>query len=179
MRTDLSKYDISWYKPGNKLFILLWYFVNIIFFQNKLLPFYSIKIFLLKFFGAEVGNGVVIKPGVNIKYPWKLKIGDHVWIGEDVWIDNLDYVYIGNNVCISQGAMLLCGNHHYKKTTFDLIIGEITIEDGVWIAARSIVTNNITCKEHSILLTNSVATNNLDAYTIYRGNPAISIKKRK
>ena len=136
MRTDLSKYNISWYKPGNKLFIILWYFVNIIFFQNKLIPFNSIKIFLLKFFGAKLGEGVIIKPGVNIKYPWNLKIGDFVWIGEDVWIDNLAHVYIGNNVCISQGAMLLCGNHHYKKSTFDLIIGEITIKDGVWIAAR-------------------------------------------
>jgi len=179
LRTDLSKYNISWYKPGNKLFIILWYFVNIIFFQNKLIPFNSIKIFLLKFFGAKLGEGVIIKPGVNIKYPWNLKIGDFVWIGEDVWIDNLAHVYIGNNVCISQGAMLLCGNHHYKKSTFDLIIGEITIKDGVWIAARSIVTNNITCKEHSVLLTNSVATNNLEPYNIYRGNPAKSIKKRK
>ena len=178
MRTDLSKYDISWYKPGGKLRIVLWYFINIIFFQNKLIPFNLFKIFLLKLFGAEVGNRVVIKPGVNIKYPWKLKIGNHVWIGEDVWIDNLDNVYIGNNVCLSQGAMLLCGNHHYKKNTFDLIIGEIIIEDGVWIAAKSIVTNNIICKDHSILLTNSVATNNLEANTIYRGNPAVSIKKR-
>ena len=75
MRTDLSKYNISWYKPGNKLFIILWYYVNIIF-QNKLIPFNSIKIFLLKFFGAKLGEGVIIKPGVNIKYPWNLKIGD-------------------------------------------------------------------------------------------------------
>ena len=174
----MSKYDISWYKPGGKLRVVLWYFVNIIFFHNKLMPFNLFKIFLLKLFGAEVGDRVVIKPGVNIKYPWKLKIGNHVWIGEDVWIDNLDNVYIGNNVCLSQGAMLLCGNHHYKKNTFDLIIGEIIIEDGVWIAAKSIVTNNIICKDHSILLTNSVATNNLEANTIYRGNPAVSIKKR-
>ena len=81
---------------------------------------------------------MVIKPSVNIKYPWRLTIGSFVWIGEGVWIDNLENVVIGDNVCISQGAMLLCGNHNYKKTTFDLIVGSITLEDGVWVGAQSV-----------------------------------------
>ncbi|MDZ7624210.1 MAG: hypothetical protein U5J96_07185 [Ignavibacteriaceae bacterium] len=87
----------------------------------------SFKIFALRFFGAKVGKGVIIKPCVNIKYPWFLEIGDNVWIGEEVWIDNLGKVKIGNNVCLSQGALLLCGNHNYKKETFDLIVGDITL----------------------------------------------------
>jgi putative colanic acid biosynthesis acetyltransferase WcaF len=37
-----------------------------------------------------------------------------------VWIDNLDDVSIADNVCISQGALLLSGNHNYKKQIFDL-----------------------------------------------------------
>ena len=57
---------------------------------------------------------------MNIKYPWFLAIGDHTWIGEKVWIDNLAEVAIGANCCVSQGAMLLCGNHNYKKSTFEL-----------------------------------------------------------
>src|SRR5947207_2715325 len=76
----------------------LWYFVNIIFFKNPFNIISASKVFLLKLFGAELGKGVVIKPSVNIKYPWKLKIADNSWVGEEVWIDNLSDVIIGANV---------------------------------------------------------------------------------
>ena len=66
-------------------------------------------------FGAKIGKGVIIRPGVSVKYPWKLQIGDNTWIGENVWIDNLSNIIIGKNVCVSQGAMLLSGNHNYKN----------------------------------------------------------------
>jgi len=120
----------------------------------------------------------VIKPGVNIKYPWKLQVGDNCWIGERAWIDNLDNVIIGNNCCLSQGALLLCGNHHYGKTTFDLITRPIVIEDGVWIGAQSTVTGGVTCSSHSVLAAGSVASTDMEPYGIYRGNPAVKVKER-
>ena len=97
---------------------------------------------------------------------------------KNVWIDNLDNVSIGNKCCISQGAMLLCDNHNYKKTTFDLIIGKIILEDGVWIGAQSVVFHNVTCKTLAILATNPVATTYFKQYTIYQENPAREIRKR-
>ena len=105
-------------------------------------------------------------------------IGNDVWIGEEVWIDNLAKVQIGNNVCISQGAMLLCGNHNFSKSNFDLITGTIILEDGVWIGAKSIVGPNVVCHSHSVLGVSSVASKDLEAYSIYRGNPALLIKER-
>lgn len=176
--TELSKFNNTWYKPGSSLKVFLWYFTNILFFQNPLNPISSLKVFLLRLFGAKIGKGVLIKPSVNIKYPWKLVIGDYSWIGENVWIDNLAPVTIGSHVCISQGALLLTGNHNYKKSTFDLIIGEITLKDGVWIGAKSVVCPQVTCYSHSILTVNSVATHNLQSYTIYQGNPALPIRER-
>lgn len=179
-KTNLNKFNNQWYHPGaSKLKMLLWYYTNIFFFTSRWLPDSGFKVFLLRLFGAKVGAGVVIKPAVNIKYPWRLTIGSFVWIGEGVWIDNLENVVIGDNVCISQGAMLLCGNHNYKKTTFDLIVGSITLEDGVWVGAQSVVCPGVQCKSHSLLTVNSVATQNLDAYTIYQGNPAKAIRKRE
>jgi len=115
---------------------------------------------------------------VNIKYPWKLKIGDHCWIGEKVWIDNLDEVTIGNHVCISQGAFLICGNHNYKSSTFDLQVKPITLESGSWIGAKSIVGPGVTVANHAVLSLGSIATKDLEAYGIYRGNPAVKIKTR-
>lgn len=179
MKTDLSKFNNSDYKSGaNTLVRALWYFVNIIFFKNAYNPFSKLKVVLLKMFGAKVGTGTNIKPSVNIKYPWRLKIGNYVWIGENVWIDNLDDVEIGDNCCISQGAMLLCGNHNYKLETFDLITGKIILEEGVWIGAKSVICPGVTCFSHSVLTVNSVATKDLEKYSIFQGNPAVKIKER-
>lgn len=180
-QVDLSIFNNDWYAPqigASTLKQICWYFVNVLCFINPLFIFSGVKVQLLKAFGATIGNGVVIKPAVNIKYPWKLTIGDHSWIGERVWIDNLAEVIIGQHVCLSQGAMLLTGNHNYKKTTFDLIIGKIHLEDGVWIGAKSVVTPNITCHTHAVLAVQSVANKNLEPYTIYQGNPAQPRKKR-
>ena len=179
MKTDLSKFNNNWYNPGSKLKMVAWYFTNALLFNNTLFPINSTKIKLLRLFGAKVGQGVLIKPSVNIKYPWLLEIGNNVWIGEGVWIDNLAKVTIGDNVCISQGAMLLCGNHDYKKSTFDLIIGEILLEEGVWIGAKTVVCPGVTCKPHSILTVGSVASKDLEPYSIYKGNPAVFVKNRE
>ena len=177
-KTNLLRYNNSWYQPGGAIKRVLWYFANVIFFICPLNPSSGIKKIILKMFGAKIGGGVVIKPGVNIKYPWKLSIGENSWIGEKVWIDNLDEVSIGKNCCMSQGAILLCGNHNYKKETFDLMIGPIHIEDGVWIGAGAMLTPNTLCKTHAVLTVQSVGSGILEAYSIYRGNPAVKIKDR-
>jgi len=157
---------------------VLWYPVNVLFLQCRLNPFSGLKIFMLRLFGAKVGKGVVIKPGVSVKYPWKLTVGNHCWIGEGVWIDNLGLVTLGDNVCLSQGAMLLCGNHNYRKTTFDLMVGDISLENGVWIGAKGVVGPGVTCRSHAVLSVASVATGDLEPYSIYQGNPAVKVKGR-
>lgn len=176
-----EQYNNDWYKKeigasGFKQFI--WYFTNVLFFINPLNPGSGIKRVLLRTFGARIGKGVVLKPSINIKYPWKLSIGDFSWIGEKVWIDNLGQVDIGRNVCISQGAILLTGNHDYRKQGFDLMIGRIVLEDGVWIGAQAMVCPGVVCASHAVLAARSVATQNLSAYQIYQGNPASVVKER-
>lgn len=151
---------------------------SVLFFNNGLAVFIVLKCRLLRMFGAKIGRSVIIKPSVNIKCPWFLSIGDNVWIGEKVWIDNLAHVIIGDNVCISQRALLLTGNHNYKKTTFDLTLSSVILEDGVWIGANSTVCPGVTCMSHAMLTAGSVAAKNLEAYFIYRGNPAEKIKQR-
>ena len=157
----------------------LWYFVNVFFFKNPLNIFSGVKVFLLKSFGAKMGKGIVIKPSVNIKYPWKLSVGDFTWIGEGVWIDNLSVINIGNSVTISQGALILTGSHDHTKESFDFISLPVTLEDGVWIGAKAVVYGGVICFSHCILGINAVAESNLSAYTIYKGNPAIAVMKRQ
>lgn len=157
---------------------MLWLSVNALFLINPLSVISRVKVFWLRVFGAKVGKGVLIKPGVHIKFPWKLTIGNHCWIGEKVWIDNLAEVIIQDHVCISQGALLLCGNHNYKKTTFDLIAQPIVLEEGVWIGAKAVVCPGVVCHSHAVLAVGSVATKDLEAYSIYQGNPAVKVRER-
>lgn len=179
LKVALNSYSNSWYSPGaNSVKLFLWYYSNAMLFKSALLPSNLIKVFILRLFGAKIGARVTIKPCVNIKYPWFLKIGNDVWIGENVWIDNLTMVEVSDNVCISQGAMLLTGNHNYSKTTFDLIVKGIVLEEGVWIGAKSIVCPGVKCCNHSVLSALSVATQDMSANVIYQGNPAVQVRKR-
>ena len=173
-KTDLATYNNAPFKPGgNTLKRLLWYYLNAVFLKTSLLPLNGVKSFLLRLFGASIGKNVTIKPGVNVKYPWHLTIGNNTWIGENVWIDCLVPVIIGNNVCISQGAVLLSGNHNYKTTSFKLVVSGFNLEDGVWIGAGAMITPGITAASHAVLTAGSIATKNLEAYSVYQGNPAV------
>ncbi|MCP9769937.1 colanic acid biosynthesis acetyltransferase WcaF [Lacihabitans sp. LS3-19] len=176
---NLKKFDNSWYKPGSIFKRFTWHVISSIFINSNLPVPIKIKIFILRLFGAEVGHNVTIKPSVNIKYPWFLKIKDNVWIGEKVWIDNFVEVVLHENVCISQNALLLTGNHNYKSELFDLMPGKIILEKGAWIGAKSVVCPGVKVKSHAILTVGSVATKDLDEYKIYQGNPAIFVRNRE
>ena len=176
-RTDLSTFDNSHYDPGGKWIRGLWFLMNAIFLRSPL-PGSFWKRSLLRLFGAKVGKGVVIKPRVNIKYPWFLAIGEHAWIGEEAWIDNLGTVSIGPHSCISQGALLICGNHDHRSPSFDLLVQGITLEEGVWIGARAIVGPGVRAGSHAFLTMGSVTAEDLSPYGIYRGDPAEYIRER-
>lgn len=134
-------------------------------------------VFLLRLFGAKIGKQVRIKPGIHIKYPWKLVIGDYSWLA-DCYIENLDMVNIGTNCCISQQAVLITGNHNYTKVGFDLLTSPILLEEGVWIGASAKVCPGVTLHSHAVLTMGSVASKKLEAFGIYQGNPATKVKDR-
>jgi len=156
----------------------LWLIIsNYIFLTNIPFP-NSIKVYILKLFGAKIGKNTVIKPFVKIKFPWFLNLNDYVWLGENVWIDNLSLVSIGSNVCISQNSIILTGNHNYKVDSFDLMTKPIVVEDEVWIGANCFITNGITLKKKSVILVSSTIIQSTEEGGIYKGNPAVKLKNR-
>ncbi len=176
---DLSKFTVGDFDKGaSKFKIFLWYFVNCLFVRPSFIPFMGTKIFLLRLFGSKIGKNLVLKPGVLVKSPWNLTVGDNCWIGENVWIDNLDKVCIGNNVCISQGAMLLTGNHDYTLSHMPYRNAPIYIKDGAWVGAKAVVCPGVTLYTNSILTVGSIATKELEQNGIYQGNPAHLIRER-
>ena len=179
MQVDLSRYDNSCYTPGRSPWIqALWFFVGLPVLRASWIPFSGLRVWLLRLFGARVGKGAVIKPGVRVKYPWRLEIGNHCWIGEDSWIDNLAAVAIGSNVCISQGAYLCTGNHDWTDSGFALITRPIFIQDGAWVGAKALICPGTSIGAGAVASAGCVASGRLEPYTIYSGNPATPIKHR-
>src|ERR1700679_2296578 len=161
-RMDLSGYRPTGFDRGaGKLKEGLWLLVSLVLFRLCPISLSALKRWVLRIFGAEVGRGVVIKPQVKITFPWKLRIGDSVWLGEECWLLNLERIAIGNNVCISQRAFLCTGNHNYKSSSFDLIVKPIVVKDGAWLGASCWVGPGITVGPHAVLTAGSVATTDL------------------
>lgn len=176
---DLSKYNNSGFDPGaGRLKISVWYFVNAIVFCGWLFPSYTVKVQILRMFGAQIGSGVVIKPRVNIKFPWNISVGDNTWIGEGVWLDSLSKIEIGSDVCISQGAYLLTGNHDYKSPKFDLVTKPIFIESGAWIGARATVCPGVRVGRCAVICVGSILSSDAPAFAVVRGSPAKFVRVR-
>jgi putative colanic acid biosynthesis acetyltransferase WcaF len=176
---DLSRFDNSWYNPGRGcLCRALWHCANALLVQNLFNPSSRIRAILLRLFGAAIGSGVILKPGVNIKYPWNVQIGDHSWVGEKAWLDSLGSIKIGASVCISQGAYLCTGNHDWADPAFGLIVKGIVVEDGAWIGARATILPGVVIASHSIVCAGAVLARSTEAYTVYAGNPAVAVRER-
>src|SRR5215469_13348840 len=179
LQVDLSNYTAGSFNRGAGVVKEgLWLMINLFLFRLCPFSFSALKCAVLRAFGASIGRNVTIKPRVNITFPWKLTVGDNVWLGEECWLLNLECIVIGNNVCVSQRAVLCTGSHDYKKVTFDLITRPITLEDGAWIGAGSWIGPGVTVGSHAVLSLASVATQNLEVNGIYRGNPAVLVKER-
>jgi putative colanic acid biosynthesis acetyltransferase WcaF len=156
----------------------VWYLCKCCFFLSPLPWPQACKRGLLRAFGASVGSGVVIKPRVNIHFPWKLSLGDHVWLGEEVFILNFEPVNIGAHVCISQRAFLCAGNHDYRNPHFPYRNAPIAIEDGAWIGAQVFVGPGVTVGREAVAAAGSVVTRNLEPESVCSGNPCSRIRSR-
>ena len=178
-KVDLASFSTKGFDRGaSALKEALWLAVRLVLFRMCPLCLSSLKCVALRLFGARVGVGVIIKPEVKITFPWKLTLGDNVWLGEECWLLNLAPIEIAGSVCISQRAFLCTGNHDYKSPSFDLITKPIRVEPGAWIGANAFVGPGVTVGTHAVLTAGSVAAKDLDPWRIYHGNPAVCVKER-
>lgn len=120
---------------------------------------------VLRCFGARIGTGVNLRGGVRVHWPWKLEIGDDSWIGERVWLLNLEPIRIGSDVCVSQAAFICTGSHDHRSASFEFDNAPIRIEDGAWIAARATVLRGVTIGADAIVGATALVTNDVPAGT--------------
>jgi putative colanic acid biosynthesis acetyltransferase WcaF len=179
MNIDLTLTTNRDYVPGRPfVFRALWIVVEVLLLLNPLVPSYRLKRAVLRLFGAHIGTGVIIKPGVHVKYPWRLRVGDNCWLGERCWIDNMEDVTLGDNVVVSQGAYLCTGNHDWSDPGMGLTPQPVVIEDGAWIGAFARVAPGTRIGEESILVLGAVSLADTEPRGIYAGNPAELVRRR-
>lgn len=118
----------------------------------------------------------MIRANVNVTFPWRLTVGDHVWIGDEVAILSLAQVTIHTNVCISQRAYLCTGSHDFRSATFDLQTKPITVGSGSWIAAQAFLGMGVEVGEGSVVSAGSVLMESVPPRSFVRGNPATIVK---
>ena len=156
----------------------LWYLVKCVFFLSPLPWPSGWRSRLLRRFGAKVGEGVYWKPRVNVHFPWKLTVGDHTWVGEEVCIYNFEPVTVGAHCCLSQRAFLCAGNHDYRRPDMAYRNAPITLGDGVWIGAQSFVAPGLTIGTDAVVTAGSVVVRDLPAGMVCQGNPCLPVRNR-
>jgi putative colanic acid biosynthesis acetyltransferase WcaF len=153
-----------------------WYLVKCLFFESPWPWPSAVRVALLRAFGARVGQDVTIRSKVNVTFPWRLTIGDHVWIGEEVVLLSLAPITIGSHVCISQRAFLCTGSHAFESPKFDLIVKPIEVCSRSWLAASVFVAPGVTIGPDSMVRAGSVVLQAIPPRTIAGGNPAEVIR---
>lgn len=175
---DLSRYDNSDFSRGAPAWKeALWLLARGVFFQTFVPWPSSLRVALLRVFGARIGRGVVVHANVNISFPWRLVVGDHVWIGAEAGILSLAEVRIESNVCISQRAYLCTGSHDYRREDFPLVTRPIAVRAGSWVAAAAFIAPGVEIGPGAVVAAGSVATRDVPPYTLVRGNPAVVVKQ--
>jgi putative colanic acid biosynthesis acetyltransferase WcaF len=177
---DLSVPDNSALVRGAPLLIeAAWYFCGLPLLRSHWITSSFFRSRLLRLFGAKIGRGVYIKPGLRVKFPWYFDVGDHTWLGEDLWVDNLAQVTIGSHCCISQGVYLCTGNHDWSAPDMRLFRRPIRCERGSWVGARSVVCPGVTLGAGAIAAAGSVITRDIPAMEVHAGNPAGFVRRRE
>ncbi|WP_088894362.1 hormogonium polysaccharide biosynthesis acetyltransferase HpsU [Leptolyngbya ohadii] len=172
---DLRLYNQSNFDRGRPGWVvLLWWLLQAIVFPLTPHSFHLPRLWLLRLFGAAIGEGVVIRPTARFTYPWKVSIGDYSWIGDDVVLYSLDRITIGSHCVISQKSYLCTGSHDIRDRAFGLQTAPITVGDGAWIATDCFVAPGVAIGANAVIGARSSVFKSMPEQMVCWGNPCQS-----
>jgi putative colanic acid biosynthesis acetyltransferase WcaF len=167
------------FRGRSKIYVQLWWLVQSTLFALSPQMLYGWRAWLLRMFGARIGKSTIIRPSVKITYPWKLTIGDHCHIGDEVNLYTLGEIEIGDCAVVSQRSYMCTGSHDYTKPTFDIFAKKILIEAEVWLATDVFVAPGVTIGQGAVVGARSSVFHDVPAGTISVGTPARVIGQRR
>lgn len=177
---NLNQYKTpNGFRGKSKIAVQLWWVVYALCFRPSPQVLYGWRRFLLRCFGAQIGKKVIVRPSAQITYPWKVKIGDFSWIGDDVVLYSLAEIEIGKNAVVSQKSYLCTGSHDYTKIDFPIFAKKIIIEDHCWLATDVFVSPGVIIGSGTVVGARSTVIKDLEPHSVYVGSPVRFIKRRK
>lgn len=177
---DLTKFRLpSGFRGRSALWVQLWWLVQASLFRWSPQIAYPWRVFLLRLFGAKVGKGVLIRPTVRVTYPWKVEIGDHSWVGDDVVLYSLGHISIGSSTVVSQSCYLCAADHDHKSVDFAIRERPISIGDEVWLCADVFVGPSVKVGHGVVVGARSSVFRSVGALEIVCGTPAAKISMRE
>jgi putative colanic acid biosynthesis acetyltransferase WcaF len=168
---DLSKAPgerTAWDRPS--WIVYLWAICELLFITNPWQISSTVRVRILRIFGAKIGAGVVFRPRTRVKFPWKLTIGERSWIGEGVWFHNQDLISVGDDVVVSQDTFLSTGSHAHRRD-MALLTRPIRIDDGAWVTSRCVVLGGTVVGRSSLIRPLSLVDRAVPANQVWGGNP--------
>lgn len=179
MKQDLSKFKIPSNFRGRSIFyVQLWWMIQHTLFNHSPQFAYGFRAFILRLFGAKIGKNSIIRPTVEITYPWKVKLGDNVWIGDSVVLYSLGDITIGDNSVISQRSYICTGDHDYRYSDFPIRSNTIVIGDSCWLATDVFVAPGVTINNGCVIGARSTVIHDMPSNMLCVGSPCVPIKPR-
>lgn len=164
---------------GKSAFVVqLWWLVQATLFAGSPQFMFGWRRWLLKLFGANIGQGVLVRPSVKTTYPWKVTIGDFAWIGDDVILYSLGEIEVGDNAVVSQRSYVCAAGHDYTKPDFPIFEKKVVIGAQAWLATDVFVAPGVTIGEGAVVGARSSVFQDLPPMMVCVGSPAKPIKTR-
>ena len=177
IRLDL--FDNKGFDRGRSRFVeALWILIKCAFFVTPLPWPNGLKRVLLRMFGAKVGRGVIIRPGVSIHFPWRLTVGDHCWIGDSTVLLNILPITFEDHVALAHEVYIAAGGHDIRSATMAPQHAPVLVKTGTWIASRAFIGPGVTVHERVVVGAGAVVIKDVGPDVVVAGNPARVIRPR-
>jgi putative colanic acid biosynthesis acetyltransferase WcaF len=182
VKPTYQRLDLFRLPPGFRgkpaIYVQFWWIVQALLVKPLPQICYPLRRLLLRAFGAKIGSGVLIRPGVEVTFPWKLVIGDNSWIGNDVTLYSLGPISIGANTVISQKSYVCAADHDYSQITFPIRERPVEIGDQVWIGADVWVGPGVKIGDGAVMGARSTVINDMPEGMVCVGSPCRPMKLR-
>lgn len=179
MIQNVSRFVMPYgFRGRSVLFIQLWWLVQATLFRWSPQFAYGFRNALLRIFGANIGQKVIIRPTVTVTYPWKVSIGDYAWVGDDAVLYSLGDIEIGAHAVVSQRSYLCGGDHDYKQVSFPIQSRKIVVGAQAWLAADVFVAPGVTIGQGAVIGARSSVFKDMPAGMVCFGYPCVPVKKR-
>lgn len=175
---DENAYHRASFSVRSRLARLLWQFAYVLLYRTSPRPFHAWRSMLLRLFGATMASGCHFYPSGKIWAPWNLICEDCCTLADGADIYNPSPVYLESHCVISQQAYICGATHDYNDPEFPMISYSMRLGAYAWICARASVAPGVNVGAGAVLGLGSVATEDLHAWTVYSGVPAVPIKLR-